>query len=97
MRALGNTRVTTGHQPTDPWAEQHTDLKARAFLSAGEREVLDPFGIASNTVRLAEKLSGRRYPGLQLETWIVPEASHVRTAAPSLARALGFFAASRWP
>ena len=44
-------------------------------------------------VRLAEKLSGRRYPGLELETWIVPEASHVRTAAPSLARALGFFAA----
>ncbi|MDX2058105.1 MAG: alpha/beta hydrolase-fold protein [Gemmatimonadales bacterium] len=74
------------------WAAGHDDLRARVFLSAGEREVLDPFGIAGNTVRLAEKLAGRRYPGLELETWIVPEASHVQTAAPSLARALGFFA-----
>lgn len=79
------------------WAEQHADLKARVFLSAGEREVLDPFGILGNTVRLAEKLSARRYPGLEIETWIVPEASHVQTAAPSLARALGFFAATVIP
>ncbi|MCC7134698.1 MAG: alpha/beta hydrolase [Gemmatimonadales bacterium] len=76
------------------WAERHADLRAKVFLSAGEREVLDPFGIAGNTVRLAEKLSARRYPGLDLETWIVPGASHVQTAAPSLARGLRFFAAA---
>lgn len=75
------------------WAEKHGDLNARVLLSAGEREIQDPLGIVSNTVRLAERLSARRYPGLKLETWIIPNASHVQTTGPSLARALALFAA----
>ena len=74
------------------WAERHDDLRARVLLSAGEKEMRDPLGIVANTARLAEKLHARRYPSLELDSWIVPEASHVQTAAPSLARALNRFA-----
>ena len=72
------------------WAAQHDDLKANVLLSAGEREIRDPFGIVTGTVRLAEQLSARHYPRLQLKTWIVPDASHVQAGAPSLARAMAF-------
>jgi predicted alpha/beta superfamily hydrolase len=72
----------------EAWAERNKDLNVRLLLSAGEREIQDPLGIVSNVTRLAEKLNTRRYPGLRLTTWIVPDASHVQTAAPSLARAL---------
>ena len=75
------------------WAAQHDDLKANVLLSAGEREIRDPFGIVTGTVRLAEQLSARRYPRLQLKTWIVPDASHVQAGAPSLARARAFLGA----
>jgi predicted alpha/beta superfamily hydrolase len=74
------------------WAEQHDDLNVRLLLSAGEREIQDPLSIVSNTVRLAEKLYARRYPELKLKAWIIPEATHVQTAASSLARALALFA-----
>jgi hypothetical protein len=42
----------------------------------------------SNTAQLAERLHARQYPGLRFSTWIVPDASHVQVAAPSIARAL---------
>jgi hypothetical protein len=70
------------------WAEAHDDLPARVLLSAGELELQDPFNIFSGTMRLTEDLTSRGYPGLQLETLIVPGASHVETVAPSLSRAL---------
>lgn len=70
------------------WAEKHDDLNAGVFLSAGHKEMLDPLQIVSNTAQLAEQLYARGYPGLRLKTWLVPDASHVQTAAPSLARAL---------
>jgi predicted alpha/beta superfamily hydrolase len=70
------------------WAEAHDDLPARVLLSAGELELQDPFNIFSGAMRLTEDLVSRGYPGLQLETLIVPGASHVETVAPSLSRAL---------
>lgn len=69
-------------------AEIRDDLPARVLLTVGEHEVTDPLTIFSNTVRLAEALNGRNYPSLQLETWVVPGATHAQAFAPSLARAL---------
>lgn len=70
------------------WAEAHDDLPARVLLTVGEYELHDPLTIFSNTVRLSEALNGRNYPGLRLETWIVPGATHVQTPGPSISRAL---------
>ncbi len=71
------------------WAEKHDDLRVGVFLSAGQKEMHDPLHIVSNTAQLAEQMNARRYPSLRLNTWLIPDASHVQTAAPSLARALG--------
>lgn len=70
------------------WAETHDDLPARVLLTVGELELRDPLTIFSHTARLSEALNGRNYPGLKLESWIVPAATHVQTVAPSIARAL---------
>jgi predicted alpha/beta superfamily hydrolase len=72
----------------EAWAAAHADLSANVFLSAGDQEVHDPFGIMSATSGLAERLLSRRYPSLQLRTWFIPGATHIQTAAPSVARAL---------
>jgi predicted alpha/beta superfamily hydrolase len=69
-------------------ASTHGDLKARVYLTAGEAEAEDATEIFSFTARFAEVLRQRRYPSLTLHTWFIPGASHVQTAAPSIARAL---------
>jgi predicted alpha/beta superfamily hydrolase len=69
-------------------AEGRDELPARVLLTVGEQEMNDPLTIFSNTVRLSEALTGRGYRGLQLETWVVPRATHIQTVAPSLSRAL---------
>lgn len=76
------------HRMEAALAEVRKDLPARVLLTVGERELGDPLTIFSNTVRLAEALNGRGYPSLQLETWIVPGATHIQTLAPSLSRGL---------
>lgn len=70
------------------WAASHDDLPANVFLSAGQDEIGDPLDIVGTTVRLAEHLRGRRYPGLNLHTMLFPDAGHVDTLAPSLTHAL---------
>ena len=70
------------------WARNHDDLRAGVFICAGGREVMDPLNILSRTARFAEALQVRNYPGLRLKTWFIPDASHVQTAAPGIARAL---------
>jgi predicted alpha/beta superfamily hydrolase len=70
------------------WAESHDDLNATVFLSAGQAEIGDSLHIVSNMARLSEQLHGRYYPGLRLDSMVFPDASHVDTVAPSLARAL---------
>lgn len=74
------------------WAETHDDLPARVLLAVGDQEIHDPLTIFSHTARLSEALSGRNYPSLKLDTWIVPSATHVRTVAPCIARALATLA-----
>jgi predicted alpha/beta superfamily hydrolase len=68
------------------WANAHDDLPARVLLTVGEKEIGDPLTIFGNTVRLSEALSGRGYPSLRLQTWIVPGATHIQAAAPSISR-----------
>ncbi len=70
------------------WAAEHKDLHARVLLTAGEKEINDPLTIASATVRFAEMLNSRHYRGLELRTWIIPDASHIQTAIPSMVRGL---------
>ena len=70
------------------WAASHDDLKAGVLLSAGGEEYADALAIASSTVRLAEHLSARRYPGLRLHHMIFPDTNHVDAVGPSLAQAL---------
>ena len=86
-----NQLLTLGsNRPERARTRPDHSLPLGAQRSAGEREIRDPFGIVTGTVRLAEQLSARRYPRLQLKTWIVPDASHVQAGAPSLARAMAF-------
>jgi uncharacterized protein len=70
------------------WADSHDDLRAGVFIAAGGREVMDPLNILSRTARFVEALQVRNYPNLRLRTWFIPDASHVQTAAPSIARGL---------
>jgi len=72
----------------EAWAAKHKDLRARVLLTAGENEFNDPLTIASATVRFAETLNSRKYPGLELRTWIIPDATHAQTAVPSIMRGL---------
>jgi hypothetical protein len=70
------------------WATEHKELRARVLLTAGEKEINDPLTIASATVRFAEMLNSRHYRGLELHTWIIPDAGHNQTAIPSMVRGL---------
>jgi predicted alpha/beta superfamily hydrolase len=72
----------------EAWAKGHSDLRARVLLTSGEKEMLDPLEIASGTARLSEALANRKYPGLTLQTWIVPDAAHAQTPVPSIVHGL---------
>jgi len=40
-------------------------------------------------------LNSRNYRGLELRTWIIPDASHIQTAIPSMVRGLSRFGLPR--
>lgn len=62
------------------FAAQNTDLKARVFLCAGEREADEYFiamsGILESTVRLSRTLQARHYPSLGLRTRVFADRNH---------------------
>lgn len=62
------------------WYAKNKDLKAKVFLSAGEGETAHPIWSASQVVStvatMAERLTGRRYPSLELSVKIFPEEDH---------------------
>jgi uncharacterized protein len=68
------------HQPwldmEDAWSK-HKDLKARVFLSAGEAEATDPAQVASTVALVAQRLTGRKYPSLELATRVFPGEDHL--------------------
>ncbi|MFB0872609.1 MULTISPECIES: alpha/beta hydrolase [unclassified Sphingobium] len=65
----------------DRYATSHKDLVAGLFLSAGEGEItqggsISGLGAASSMARMAEILTLRRYPSLDLHARILPERIH---------------------
>jgi uncharacterized protein len=64
------------------YAKAHTDLKATVFIGAGDAEILDPnpivsaWGVVSSTARMAEILTLRNYPSLNLSARIFPGEDH---------------------
>lgn len=67
------------------YAKTHKDLPAKVFFSAGEGEVLQggmisAVGIVSSTARMAETLTLRGYPSLELHMRIFPGEIHGRTS-----------------
>lgn len=62
------------------YAAANTDLKAKVFFGAGEREIgklsLAAWGIVSAPVLMAETLVLRRYPSLQVTARIFPGKDH---------------------
>ncbi len=63
------------------WHENNKDLKAKVFLSAGEAEAVHPVWSASQIVStvatMAERLTVRRYPSLELTVKIFPDEDHL--------------------
>lgn len=63
------------------WHENNKDLKAKVFLSAGEAEAAHPVWSASQIVStvatMAERLTVRRYPSLELTVKIFPDEDHL--------------------
>lgn len=70
------------------WAENNDDLPARVLLTVGDKEILDPLNLVSGVARLSESINGRKYPGMQLTTWFIAGADHMKTAAPSISQGL---------
>ena len=65
----------------DPWG-------IRAFSSIAEK-TFDPASIPPGPARaFADRLRGRGYPGLQLETRVVPDEDHLTVYPAMLTRAL---------
>lgn len=61
------------------WHEQHKDLEAEVFVSAGEDEVVSAAAaqIASAAVLVAERLATRSYPSLELHFRMFPGENHL--------------------
>jgi predicted alpha/beta superfamily hydrolase len=71
------------------YAAEHDDLPATIFFACGEAEVTDPlinaFHCASSTMLLAEILSVRGYPSLNMSVKMFPGESH-QSLLPQLLR-----------
>jgi uncharacterized protein len=76
----------------EQYAAEHDDLAAHVFLGAGELEITEPLissaGIVSSMVRLAETLTTRAYPSLQLTVKLFPGESHCTMWHPILSSGL---------
>jgi len=77
------------------YADAHADLNARVLLSIGAHETPTsdaPFAarndMVAHTRSFAERLRGRGYPGLWLETRVVADEDHLTVYPAMLTRAL---------
>ncbi|HEY0686144.1 MAG TPA: alpha/beta hydrolase-fold protein [Steroidobacter sp.] len=70
------------------YARTHDDLKAEVLFAAGEEEVTQPtiagIGLVSSTSRMAEVLTERKYPSLELRMRFFPAEDHATTLPRSL-------------
>jgi predicted alpha/beta superfamily hydrolase len=72
----------------DRYACEHRDLRVSAFFSAGEAEAtessISPLGCLSSMARMAEILSFRAYPSLELAVRVFPGETHATIFASAL-------------
>jgi len=67
------------------YALSHNDLKAKLFMTSGEKEGAQMTG---NIEKLAELLKSHNYPGMTVETCIFPGETHQSCFPASVMRAL---------
>lgn len=65
-------------------AISHKNLKAKLFMSAGEKE---DSSMINNMVKMADILKSREYPGLSVTTCIFPNETHQSSIPASIMRA----------
>jgi len=84
--------VTFSYEQT--YAENHTDLDARIFISSGEleedRDKPDTSLMVSNMQRMAALLRSRQYPSLQLNSHLFEGETHMSGTATCLNRGLRY-------
>jgi predicted alpha/beta superfamily hydrolase len=68
----------------EKYATIHSDLEAKLFISAGERET----DLIEKFTLLIEKLESRHYPGLDLQTQLFSGEGHASAYAAAVSRAL---------
>jgi len=81
----------------EQYAASHDDLPASVFFAAGETELSDSAGLwlTASMLRLAETLSSREYPSLEVTSRVFPGESHVTTIVPLLSWGLRTVRAGR--
>lgn len=76
----------------DEYAMNHDDLPVRLFLGAGGAEITDPYLAAADVVassaRMAQQLTLRNYPGLELTMQVFPGQTHASAQPYALTEGL---------
>ncbi len=70
------------------YANKHSDLTARLFLSAGTLEELDGLHMTSNLKEFARILEKRKYSGLELESHIFEDEAHVSVIGTAICKGI---------
>lgn len=70
------------------YANKHTDLNAKLFLSAGALEELDGRQMASNLKEFARILEKRKYRGLELKSHIFEDEAHMSVLGTAICRGI---------
>ncbi len=76
----------------EAWFRQHKDLTARVFLSAGESEASQSAAaqVASTVVLVAERLTTRKYPSLDLAVRLFPGEDHLSVLPVAYTRGIRY-------
>lgn len=76
----------------EAYAEQHDDLPVRLFIGAGGAEITDPYLAAADVVasstRMAQQLTLRSYPGLEMTVRVFPGQTHASAQPYTLTEGL---------
>jgi len=72
------------------YAGEHDDLSARVFLTAGEEEdsLGGEFNMCGNVTDMADQLTARNYPSLNLANVVLPTESHSSTIGAAIGRGI---------
>lgn len=84
-------RAVLAHE--EAWAAANDDLPARVFVCYGDQEretvpEIYPFAMADNVDELLVTLAGRRYPGLQLTSRVLPGDGHSSSIGAAVSHGL---------